>query len=281
MKQTIAISLLLLGFVPKLFTQPFTDVVRLMHAAPISREAVGYEPWSRLNVQAGVQVLGPHYFLVSYNASRRVLESTFWESTEHPNVLENGLALGAYILPTDKPWRLQVFGRIQFNGQYTDGDWPDLQPAVLGVYQRKVNPRLLLGAGMYYARQLFGNFFIPIVDVQWQVGERTHLNLRIPQKGQLHYTLREKRWAAGAWFESTIQSYNLAVAVADHLKSSEICAGPFLEFMPFPSLALRLEPTLFLLQQLEWQDAAGNPIVSEERPTTAYFRVGMHYRVWQ
>lgn len=261
--------------------QPFTDVVKLNHSLPLSAESSGFEPWTNLNINAGAQVIGPHYLLVNYVGSRQAIVSDFYESADHPAVHMNALALGGYILPPGKPWRLQALGRLQYNGQYAEGTWPQLQPGGLLVYQRSFSENFLAGIGGYYARQLFGDFWIPIVDVQWQINPKLHLNLRVPQRGELRWTLADKKWVTGAWFFSVIQSYDPIPDLADHLRTEEIYAGAFVEFMPIPSLVLRLEPTYIMLQRFLWQDADAMPVFEEERPGSFYLRFGVHYRVWR
>jgi len=276
-----AMVLLVASMTYVLTGQSFTDVIKLNQAFPLSAESSGFEPWTNLNIEAGVQAFGPHYFLANYVGTRQTIVSDFYENSDYSSVHLNALALGVYILPKGKPWRLQALGRLQYNGQYAEGIWPQVQPGGLIVYQRSLSDKLLAGVGGYYARQLFGNFWIPVVDVQWQINPNLYLNLRLPQRGELRWTLAAKKWVTGAWFLSVIQSYDPVPDVADHLRTEEIYAGLFAEFMPTPALVFRIEPTYIMLQRFLWQDAEANPLFEEERPGSFYLRFGVHYRVWR
>ncbi len=260
--------------------QSFVDVLRIKHAVPLSSETTGYEPMSTINLEAGVQAFGPHYLLFNYNGSRRVIQSDAFDLTGTREIYENGLATGVYLLPEGKPWKLMLLGRLQWNGVYQNGTWPDFQPAIFALFRYRVNPKLEIDVGSYYARQLFGGFYIPLLGGTWQVGDEWTLSFRAPQSGTLRWADSQKPLAGGVWFEANIQSYTIPGQPFDHLQSNEIYAGVFGEFALWPFLVLRVEPTYALAQNLQWQDADGELIVEESRPGSFYLRFGLHYRMY-
>jgi len=263
-----------------LHSQSFVDVLQIKHALPLSSEETGYEPISSIKLEAGVQAFGPHYLLINYFGSRRVIQSDAFDLTGTRDIYENGIAAGVYLLPEGKPWKLMLLGRLQWNGVYQDGNWPDMQPALFALFQYRINPKLQVDVGSYYARQLFGGFYIPVIGGTWQVGDEWTLSLRAPQSGTLRWADSQKPLAGGAWFEAVIQSFDIPGQPFDHLQSNEIYAGVFGEFAMWPFLVLRVEPAYALSQNLQWQDANGDLIVEEARPGSFYLRFGLHYRMY-
>lgn len=61
--------------------------------------------------------------------------------------------------------------------------------------------------GLYYNREFFGNFFVPLVGVDWKVSDRFSLFGTLPQSFKASYALVPARLNAGLSFRSMVRTF--------------------------------------------------------------------------
>ncbi|WP_336515109.1 hypothetical protein [Pollutibacter soli] len=98
---------------------------------------------------------------------------------------------------------------------------------------RRFNPELVLRAGLYYNREFFGNFFIPIIGIEWKINQRSNLFGNLPNS--LIYENRiTKRVSLGASFRTFPNSYRIEPTgpqnTLDYYRITDIQAGAFADF---------------------------------------------------
>lgn len=81
-----------------------------------------------------------------------------------------------------------------------------LNTAVLYTISRK--PDFTWKAGVYYSRELFGNFFLPLLAFDWQANERVRAWGILPRFGFLDYAMN-RYWHCGLAYRGTNDSYRM------------------------------------------------------------------------
>lgn len=81
-----------------------------------------------------------------------------------------------------------------------------LNTAVLYTISRK--PDFTWKAGVYYSREFFGNFFLPLLAFDWQANERMRAWGILPRFGFLDYAMN-RYWHCGLAYRGTNDSYRM------------------------------------------------------------------------
>lgn len=84
----------------------------------------------------------------------------------------------------------------------------DLQLGGVALLTWKKNDRLKVKAGLFYNRECFGNFFVPLLGVDWKVSDKFQLYGLLPQLYRAEYRVSKKLFA-GLGFRFYGRSYRL------------------------------------------------------------------------
>jgi hypothetical protein len=77
---------------------------------------------------------------------------------------------------------------------------------LLFSYKKAINLKFKLG--LYYNRELFGNYFIPLAGIDWKINKRTNLFGILPANLNLEYKLSEKFYT-GVSYNSLTSTYRI------------------------------------------------------------------------
>jgi len=72
----------------------------------------------------------------------------------------------------------------------------------------RINPKLTIKAGLYYNREAFGNFFMPLGGLEYKVDSTLYIWGTLPGSFFIEKRLK-KRWYAGLTFKAVTNSYQL------------------------------------------------------------------------
>lgn len=76
------------------------------------------------------------------------------------------------------------------------------------VVNYKINSKLTIKAGLYYNREAFGNFFMPIAGLEYKADSTLHIWGTLPGAFFIEKKLK-KRWYGGLSFKAITNSYQL------------------------------------------------------------------------
>ena len=93
-----------------------------------------------------------------------------------------------------------------------------------------INPKLKIKAGLYYNREAFGNFFVPLFAIDWVATNRLQLYGILPTTYRIEYALVKQKLYAGLAFKSFTRSYRLSDANHDYVKNAELQVKAFVDF---------------------------------------------------
>lgn len=83
--------------------------------------------------------------------------------------------------------------------------------------------------GLYYNSEFFGNFFVPLVGIDWKVSERFMVFGTLPQSMKASYSLFPNRVNAGLAFRSMTRSFKAEDAV-NYVRYNELQLKAFFDF---------------------------------------------------
>lgn len=147
------------------------------------------------------------------------------------DVISTALSLGYQWVSKSKNWKttVMVIPKLAsgFEGNLGANDF-QYGGLMLGNYIFSDN--LNLKAGLYYNREAFGNFFVPIVGIDWKATDRLCLYGNLPSNYKIEYNAVKDRLFTGVDFKWLTRSFNLSgVATDSYMRFDEISLRAFAE----------------------------------------------------
>ncbi len=107
----------------------------------------------------------------------------------------------------------------------------DEQLGAYALLTYTVNSNLKFKAGLYYNSEFFGNFFVPLLGMDWNVSDRFRLYGTLPTNYRIEYSLVKRKVATGLGFKSFTRSYRLNSALNyDYVRNDEVLLKLFVDF---------------------------------------------------
>jgi len=99
--------------------------------------------------------------------------------------------------------------------------------------------------GLYYNREFFGNFFVPMVGVDWKVSNRFSIYGTLPNSMKFSYALHPKRINGGLAFRTMARSFR-GEDVNTFVRYNELQLKTFFDFYITPKNVVFVEGGYFL-----------------------------------
>jgi hypothetical protein len=207
----LKLLLYLLLFSAQGISQPFVD---LFNSRFQSFPGISYSGESKKNLSATqwqTSLLAPvvrknkDVFLVGLNYS--LLNFTVKGDTTYSTTLRShGVHVGYNKQWKNEKWKTLFLFIARANTRLSDLTSTDMQygGVLLFNYKHKENVRYRLG--LYYNREYFGNFFIPLVGIEWKINKSLNFFGDLPNSLNLEKKFHEKFYA-GIIFLSMTSSY--------------------------------------------------------------------------
>ena len=118
--------------------------------------------------------------------------------------------------------------------------------------------------GLYYNREFFGNFFVPMVGVDWKVSNRFSIYGTLPNSMKFSYALHPKRINGGLAFRTMARSFR-GEDVNTFVRYNELQLKAFFDFYITPKNVVFVEGGYFLGKTplLYNNSDTKNPVVSD------------------
>lgn len=141
------------------------------------------------------------------------------------------LPLGFQFVTNDKKWKTIVMAVPKIASDFKDEiDNKDLQLGGIFLQNYVCNDKLKLKAGLYYNREAFGNFFVPLAAVDWQATSRINLYGIIPTNYKAEYMIIKNKLYSGLCFKSFTRSFRLGKSEnQDYVRYDEMQLKLFLD----------------------------------------------------
>lgn len=98
--------------------------------------------------------------------------------------------------------------------------------------------------GLYYNRELFGNFFVPLVGVDWKVSDRFSIYGTLPNSMKFSYALAPSKINAGLAFRSMTRSFR-GEDLNTFVRYNELQVKAFMDFYITPKNVVFVEGGYF------------------------------------
>ncbi len=230
MKTLLMLTLgVLSGF--SVFSQKTFDLITVSgrYGFPQTYESVytgkATELGSMVNLAAPIQINEKSMWFTSLNYF-------YWNVTNDetmPADIVNPINLHGFIFRTGiiskfsegKELQLLFTPRLMSDLNNIDGD--HFQWGGLAMYKKKFSNQLTMAFGGMYNQELFGPYFVPLVDLDWDISERWSIAGLLPIYAKIKYKVNEKFNLGIAHF-GLITSYKLGVPAlnGDYIERSSI-----------------------------------------------------------
>jgi hypothetical protein len=146
------------------------------------------------------------------------------------------------------------------------------------VVNYKVNPKLTLKAGLYYNREAFGNFFMPIAGLEYKIDSTLQIWAALNGSFFLEKKLK-KRWYTGLTFKAVNNSYQLFNGKYIQFNDNQLSL--YSDFYFTKNLVLNLEAghSLFRRIRLGNSGRIKQYVYEEKINDNLLFRVSAIYRI--
>ena len=161
-----------------------------------------------------------------------IQSSTSPRITQATRVSSISVALGYQWLSENKKWKSVLMGipkvASDFNSSIGNNDF---QYGMLFIQNYKWNSKVQLKVGLYYNKEAFGNFFVPLVGLDWNASDRWQFFGLLPTNYKIEYAIAKKKWYTGVNFKAFTRSFQLSQEQNnDYIRFDEIVLKGFLEY---------------------------------------------------
>lgn len=202
-------------------------------------------------------------------------------STEDFHVQSAGLFIGFLKKDIFKDWNLMSSFIVRQNkeaGLKFPDDW---QYGGVLLTTWKKNQDLSFKFGLYYNKEFFGNYFIPLVGIDWKINEKTNLFGVLP--GNMVFERKtSQRFYYGFAFRALTNSYRLwsAFEGGNYLRIDDNQLGMYADTYLSKKIVLSVESGYTILRRYRYgQIWVGSDIKTDYKNDNFYFRASLAYRL--
>jgi hypothetical protein len=116
--------------------------------------------------------------------------------------------VGVQMVNRSEKWKLTMVAIPKISSDLENDLSRDMQLGGYLILGRVFNEKLMVRAGIYYNRECFGNFWMPLAGVDWKISSRWQMYGIMPSNFRLQYQAG-KSWFTGLGFRAFQRSYRL------------------------------------------------------------------------
>lgn len=213
MKICIPLLFFLLSGQLHLNAQPFVDLINynnqnfFSHYNDSANSPV-YIQDNLLNLFVPVKFKNDNVLIIRLNSEKAIVTRD-GPSPLKENLFSVSLPLGFMFVSPDKRWKYTGIFIPKLNSDLRDDLENDFQFGGIALVTRVFRTNLQLKFGMYYNREFWGNFFLPLLGLDWKINERWQMYGMMPSNFRMEYKL-SKNWNTGVGWRSFQRSFRLS-----------------------------------------------------------------------
>lgn len=274
----------------KTFSQPYVDVVSFncqTFSSTYKDNSKGKNKTDDyfLNFFLPKEFKNGNTLLIRLNSE--MISSTITPDSSYTSKLYNvSLPLGFQFLSKNKKWKTVLIGIPKIATDFKDAvDSYDYQYGGIFLENYVHSEKLKIKAGLYYNREAFGNFFMPLLGLDWKVSDRLNLYGILPTSYKVEYAFVKNKLYAGVNFRSLTRSFRLSKAQSlDYVRYNEIQLKLFVDYFIYKKVLIFGELG-YSVGKSPWQytyntkiETLRNPVYT---PLKSYpvFNIGVAYRI--
>ena len=229
------------------FAQPYTDLASFTYQHFSSHYKSNPDLKNQtdnyiLNLFYPKQFKNDNVFLVRINAE--LLHSSIdLEGSKSANVSSVAMPIGFQWVSESKKWKTVLMGipKLASNFESTLTS-KDFQYGGLFLENYSPNENLKIKFGLYYNREAFGNFFVPLLGVDWKATDRIYLYGILPSNYKIEFNVVKNKVYTGLDFKWLTRSFNISDSEPEnYMRFEEVFLKGFAECFIYKNILLSAE----------------------------------------
>lgn len=299
LRKIILSSALFFG-VEKGLAQPFVDILNTSYQSvntPYKVDTVLKKNKTSnffLNLTVPVKVDSQNTIIVRLYGERLISQITDYTPNWYSDISSGSLY--SFIMPVglqhetkSKKWKYLGLAMPKVSGQLSPMGSIELQLGGYGLATWSRSNNFKVKFGLFYNREFFGNFFVPLFGIDWKVNPRLQMYGVLPTSYRIEYALWKQHFYVGLAFKSYTRSYHLRVdgllgSNDYYVRNNEMQVKTFAEMYIAKRIVLfgefgrtlNYSPTLYMW---ETKNKAPDPGVYSALRDAFFFNVGIAYRI--
>lgn len=196
------------------------------------------------------------------------------------------LPLGFKLVTKNKKWETILIGIPKLASDFSDKiSSYDFQYGGIFLQHYVYSDKLKIKAGLYYNREAFGNFFVPLVGVDWKISDRIYIYGIIPTNYRAEINIVKQKLYTGINFKSYTRSFRLSkVYNHDYVRYDEMQLKIFVDYFIHSKFLVFAEAGYSIGKNpLQYKydteiPATINPVFTKLK-SYPVFNVGLAYRI--
>jgi hypothetical protein len=262
------------------YAQPYVDIASFQGMMNRADDFMGEKPDTDINFFSA-QVTYPHVFKdSSVFVISAGYENWYLKNTTGSLSLHTAFLPLTYVAKFSEKSKMSFTAIPRFNSETnTSVSGETMQYGGAVIYNHKINSSLSLKGGLYYNREFFGNYFLPLIGGEWKASERLYIFGLLPNILIADYRLTDFLHA-GFIYKGVTASYRLNEDNAsDYFRIQEGQAKLFADFYLTKNLVLNLEAGQ-TAERLYGYGLLNEDETEIEISEACLFKAGLYYRMW-
>jgi len=272
------------------FAQPYTDLASFTYQYFSSN----YKNLPDLKNQTDNYLLNLFYpkqfkngntFLLKINAE--LLHSSINLNENNTSKVSSvAMPIGFQWVSKNKKWKTVLMGIPKLASNFESAlTSKDFQYGGLLLENYDVNEKLKLKFGLYYNREAFGNFFVPLLGVDWKATDRIYFYGILPSNYKIEFNVVKNKVYTGLDFKWLTRSFNLSDSQPNnYMRFDEVFLKGFAECFIFKNVLLTAETGYSFgkspLQYTTTSDALSDAdVIYSPLKNYPVFNFGISYRI--
>ena len=236
MKKYLFVSFFCFVFVAhNVFSQPFVDVMNFSFQN-FSSTYKSNSHWKNrtdnyfLNFFLPKEFKNGNTLLIRLN-TESILSSISSDSSYTRQLSSASLPLGIKLVTANKKWETIIIGIPKVASDFRD-KITDLDFQYGGIFLQHFVPtkKVKVKLGLYYNHEAFGDFWVPLVGIDWKASERINLYGVLPTNYRVEIMAIKNRLYTGINFKSLTRSFRLSKAENyDYVRYDELQLKAFVD----------------------------------------------------
>ncbi len=241
-KSKTFLAILLSLFFVEGFSQPFVDVLNTSFqslnttykdSSKIKNTSNNYF----LNITLPIKLDSQNTVIVRFYGENLYSTAKIDTTIFSFNLTSALLPIGLQHETKSKKWRYLGLVMPKLSGHLREEkSIQDFQLGGYGLATYNKSPKLKIKFGLFYNREFFGNFFVPLFGIDWRVSDRFQMYGVLPTSYRLEYALLKKKLYAGLAFKSYTRSYHINLnngskdSASVYVRNQELQVKAFVDF---------------------------------------------------
>lgn len=198
------------------------------------------------------------------------------------------MVIGYQWYSENKKWKSIIIGIPKLASDFKESiDGNDWQYGALFIENYKLNSKIQLKAGFYSNKEAFGNFFVPLIGIDWKASDKLYCYGILPTNYKIEYAIVKKKVNVGLNFKAFTRSFQLSDEQNnDYIRFDEVVLKGFVEYYFYKNIVFYAETGRPLGKNPLQYRSNSNELSNQNfiyQPTNNYtlISVGLTYRISQ